>query len=275
MPHAALHGGHVSGLAMTHRKDAWWIAPFLTVLGFGAFIVYTTWAALQGEHYWYGSYLSPFYSPLLFIDSSAAGAAPLEHAWFGSWPTWWPAMLPSSPALFILMFPGVFRFTCYYYRKAYYRSFVGTPPACAVGALPRKSYLGETALLLFQNFHRYALYPAIAFVFILYYDAVLAFFHDGRFGIGVGTVILLTNATLLGCYTFGCHSFRHLVGGRLNCFSCDKQTQLRYGTWKRVSCLNERHMMWAWISLFWVGFSDLYVRLCSMGIIHDFNTWGF
>jgi len=28
-------------------------------------------------------------------------------------------------------------------------------------------------------------------------------------------------------------------------------------------------MLWAWVSLFWVGFSDLYVRLCSMGIWHD------
>jgi hypothetical protein len=28
-------------------------------------------------------------------------------------------------------------------------------------------------------------------------------------------------------------------------------------------------MLFAWLSLFWVGFSDLYVRLCSMGIWHD------
>jgi hypothetical protein len=33
--------------------------------------------------------------------------------------------------------------------------------------------------------------------------------------------------------------------------------------------LNERHMLYAWISLFGVGLSDLYVRLLSMGIIHD------
>jgi hypothetical protein len=40
-----------------------------------------------------------------------------------------------------------------------------------------------------------------------------------------------------------------------------------------VSWLNRRHMLWAWISMIWVGLSDVYVRLCSMGIIHDFNTW--
>ena len=36
-----------------------------------------------------------------------------------------------------------------------------------------------------------------------------------------------------------------------------------------VSCLNRRHMVWAWTSLFSVGFSDLYVRLCSMGVWSD------
>ncbi len=29
--------------------------------------------------------------------------------------------------------------------------------------------------------------------------------------------------------------------------------------------------MWAWCSLFWVGFSDVYVRLCSMGIFYDYH----
>jgi hypothetical protein len=28
-------------------------------------------------------------------------------------------------------------------------------------------------------------------------------------------------------------------------------------------------MLWAWCSLFTVGFSDLYVRLCSMGVWTD------
>ena len=36
-----------------------------------------------------------------------------------------------------------------------------------------------------------------------------------------------------------------------------------------VSCLNRKHMLWAWLSLFWVGFTDVYVRMCSMGIFHD------
>lgn len=274
MGEAGTAGGHVRSFAATKRADRWWVAPLLTVLGLGGFGVYATWAALQGGHYWFGAYLSPFYSPLLFIDPAAAGAAPLAHAWFGSWPTWWPDWIPASPAFLILAFPGSFRITCYYYRKAYYRSFFAMPPACAVGAVPHR-YRGETALFIFQNLHRYALYFALIFIGILYYDAGIAFFHEGHFGVGVGSVVLLLNATFLACYTFGCHSFRHLVGGKLNCFSTCTVGQLRHKAWEGSSCLNRRHMLWAWVSLFWVGFSDLYVRLCSMGVIHDLNTWGF
>jgi hypothetical protein len=149
-----------------------------------------------------------------------------------------------------------------------------TPPACAVGALPQRNYRGETALLVFQNLHRYALYVAIGIVVVLSYDAYLAFWRDGKFGIGVGTIVLILNAVLLGTYTFGCHSFRHLIGGQLNCFTCDNASRTRYGLWKRVLWLNKRHMLFAWISMVWVGFADFYVRMVSMGYIHDLSTWG-
>ncbi len=266
-------GGHSKVFAQTYRTDRWWVGPLFTFLGFSSFIVYSTWAALQGNHYYYAPYLSPFYSPLLFVDPSVAGGAPLTHAWLGGWPAWWPAFVPASPAFLILAFPGAFRFTCYYYRKAYYRAFSFTPPGCAIGALPQKNYKGETFLLLFQNLHRYALYFALLFIIILFSDAVQAFFREGKLGVGVGSIVLLLNATFLSCYTLGCHSFRHLVGGRLDCFSCDSKSQKRYGIWKRVTRLNENHMLFAWVSLFWVGFSDIYVRLVSMGIVHDYNTW--
>ena len=48
---------------------------------------------------------------------------------------------------------------------------------------------------------------------------------------------------------------------------------MRYQAWKKSTWLNERHMRFAWMSLFWVGFTDVYVRLVSMGVITDFNTW--
>jgi hypothetical protein len=277
MPTSTLSGEYQAGLASTYRTDRWWVEPLWTGVGFLLFVIYSNWAAFQGEYYFYGNYLSPFYSPLLFVDPTRLGSAPLEHALFGVWPDWlraiWPPFFPTSVAWLILAGPLSFRLTCYYYRKFYYRAYFFTPPACAVGALPRRNYRGETGILIFQNLHRYALYIAIGFVVVLSYDAYLAFWRDGRFGIGVGTVVLTLNAVLLGAYTFGCHSLRHLVGGRLDCFTCDNSARTRYGVWQRVSWLNERHMLFAWLSLVWVGLADLYVRLCSMGYIHDLSTW--
>ena len=250
----------------TSRVDAWWVKPLAVFIGFAGFIVYSTWAAFQGEHYHTGPYLSPFYSPELF------GASP--HSWFGPKPGWWPGALPWSPAWLILWAPGGFRLTCYYYRGAYYKAFWADPPSCAVGE-PRKSYLGENAFpLIMQNIHRYFLYVALVFILILAYDAYQAMWFpvgaDGEtsFGIGVGTLVLTLNVILLGSYTLGCHSLRHLVGGAMDCLSKSPSRKRAYDC---VSCLNRRHMLCAWLSLFWVGFSDLYVRLCSMGVWTDWR----
>jgi hypothetical protein len=267
--HLPVVGGHPTGFGATCRTDNWWSGAAATVAGLLAFIVYVTWASFQGEHFTSGPYLSPFYSPVLFTPPSGEGAS---HAWFGDWPSFWPAFLPASPALLILVVPASFRFTCYYYRKAYYRSFAGSPPGCAAGPLASGPYQGETQLLIFQNLHRYALYLAALYIPILYYDAFLSFSWQGEFGFGVGTLVLLINATLIAGYTFGCHSFRHLIGGKSDCMSCGEAT-LKHGAWTFASWFNARHMGFAWFSLVWVMVTDLYVRLCSMGIINDLNTW--
>jgi hypothetical protein len=271
--HLPLVGGHVEGFGATARTDGWWVGPAITFAVFSTFIVYTTWAALQGEYYYARPYLSPFYSPVLFMDPTAVGHAP--SSWFGGIPSFMPRWVPGvmSPAIYILIFPGAFRFTCYYYRKAYYRSFAGSPPGCAVGPLAgKRTYRGESALLLFQNLHRFALYFALAFIVLLGIDAFESFHNDGHWGVGVGSIILTINVVLIAAYTFGCHSFRHLVGGGSDCMSCGKNT-MKYGAWKKASWFNERHMHFAWASLVWVMVADLYVRLCAMGVIHDFNTW--
>jgi hypothetical protein len=232
-------------------------------LGLSAFIVYATWAAFQGEHYHYGQYLSPFYAPELWGDS--------PHAWFGPKPAWWPGLLPFSPAHLILPFPGGFRVTCYYYRGAYYKAFWADPPSCAVGE-PRKSYLGENSFpLIIQNIHRYFLYVAVLFLFMLAYDVWKAMWFETatggvQFGIGVGTIVLLVNVILLTSYTLGCHSMRHLVGGRKREISKSAVSDACYSC---SSGLNNRHQMFAWCSLFSVMFADVYVRLCSMGIWTD------
>jgi hypothetical protein len=249
----------------TRRKDAWWVVPLIVFTVFTSFIVYATWAALQGAHYSYGSYLSPLYSPLLFAADG--------HSWFGVQPKWIPAWV--TVAMLILPFPGGFRLTCYYYRGAYYKAFWADPPSCAVGE-PRKSYLGERTLpLVLQNVHRYFLYVALIFLVILASDAWRALWFpdaDGvrHFGIGVGTLVLTINVILLGGYTLGCHSLRHLVGGYLDRLSGRPVRRTAYDC---VSCLNRGHMNWAWASLFWVAFTDVYVRLCATGVWHDWRLF--
>jgi hypothetical protein len=243
----------------TARRDLWWVQPLLTFLGLSTFIVYSTWAAFQGDNYRIGPYLSPFYSPELFTLTG-------EGAWFGQMPDWMPVWV--TGAMLILWAPGGFRFTCYYYRGAYYKAFWADPPSCTVGE-PRKKYLGERSFpLIIQNVHRYFLYIALVFIGILGYDACKAFWFDGTFGIGVGSLILLVNVVLLGGYTLGCHSLRHLVGGIYDRLA---QRPIRKTTYDCVSCLNRRHMVWAWCSLFSVGFSDLYIRMCAMGIWTDWR----
>jgi hypothetical protein len=254
------------GFGETARRDAWWGKPALVLAVLSAFIVYSTWAAFQNRNYWHGPYLSPFYSPEIF------GASP--HAWFGAKPHWWPGWLPFSPALLILWAPGLFRLTCYYYRGAYYKSFWADPPACSVGE-PRKHYLGEASLpLIAQNSHRFFLYVALLFLVILGHDVWNALWFadpatgETKFGIGVGTLVLATNVVLLGGYTFGCHSLRHLVGGRLDSFA---KAGASARLWACATCFNQRHMLWAWMSLFGVAFADVYVRLCASGLWHDWR----
>src|SRR5687768_7106439 len=253
------------GFGETQRREAWWVPNVFVVTILTGFIVYATWAAIQGEHYTFGPYLSPFYSPEIFGDS--------PHAWFGPRPAAWPGWLPFSPALLILPFPALFRFTCYYYRGAYYKAFWADPPSCAVGE-PRKGYRGEAKLpLILQNVHRYFLYIALLFLIILAYDVWKAMWFPvagggTEFGIGVGTIVLALNVFLLGSYTLGCHSMRHIVGGFTDQLS---RHPVRKTAYDCSSCLNRWHMKWAWMSLFGVAFADLYVRLVSMGIWTDWR----
>ena len=238
----------------TQRRDAWWVEILPVVILLGGFGVYATLRAFEGKFYEWGPYLSPFYSPL--IDPG--------HRWW-----------KFSPALLILAGPLGFRATCYYYRKAYYRAFFLDPPACAVSESGKRSYKGETSFpFILQNIHRYFLYLAILFLLFLWHDAYKGFFFSGRlglqeFGIGIGSLILLANVTLLTLYTFSCHSLRHLAGGKLDCFSCSAFGPLQHTAWTWITTLNERHMLLAWSSLISVGLTDFYIRMVATGIFKD------
>jgi hypothetical protein len=244
------------------RKDRWWIEPVVTVTILTAFVIYSTWAAFIGKDYYAGSALhrnliSPFYSPCL-TGSCVAGTHP-----FGVWIAAWHI----TPALLILIFPLGFRLTCYYYRKAYYRSFWWSPPACAV-ADAHGSYSGESRIpLILQNVHRYFFWLLLIFNSVLTYDAVESFRQPGvGIGISVGTVILCLNASFLWLYSLSCHACRHFCGGQVKSFA---KHPIRHKLWKLVTPLNAHHMKFAWISLFGVAICDLYVRLVASGTIHD------
>ncbi|HWE66599.1 MAG TPA: hypothetical protein VG298_08135 [Acidimicrobiales bacterium] len=248
----------------TLRADRWWLEPLVTVTVLTAFVIYSTWAAFINKDYYVGALahrnlISPFYSPCL-TGSCVTGSHPfgvLIEAWH------------ISPALLILIFPLGFRLTCYYYRKAYYRSFWWSPPACAV-ADAHGSYSGETRIpLILQNVHRYFFFLLLIFNTILTIDAVEAFKQPGNpsgWGVSVGALILTTNAVFLWLYSLSCHACRHFCGGQVKSFA---KHPIRHKMWKIVSPLNAQHMRIAWISLFGVAICDIYVRLVASGAFHD------
>lgn len=253
--------------AKTLRTDRWWVAPLLTFLGLSAFVVYGLVRVFFIDKYYWAPeqhYLAPFYSPCV-SESCVEGSSHFLGQPFPQMPSW------MGPAAIILILPGGFRFTCYYYRKAYYRSFWFSPPACAVPD-GHKKYTGETRFpLLFQNVHRYFFYAAVLVGLVLTYDAFLAFKGiDGGFGIGVGTIILWINAFLIWAYTLGCHSCRNITAGRLNNFS---KHPIRYKLWTWVSKLNAKHQQYAWYSLTSVITADIYVMAVSAGWITDLRIF--
>jgi hypothetical protein len=125
-----------------------------------------------------------------------------------------------------------------------------------------------------MSLHRFFLFFALILNVFLWVGAVKSFWYDGRFGFGLGSVILVVNAFLLMMYSLSCHSLRHFFGGKLDFFSCSKAAKRRYGWWGKVSEWNENHRLWAWSSLLWVAWTDIYIRLCAYGVINDPNTWG-
>jgi len=249
----------------TLRRDRWWLAPLLTFLGLTTFLVYGLVRTASQSYYWVDSYhyLSPFASPC--VSASCAPGSSHLGQWFGHF----PAMIPL--AIVTLPFLLGFRLTCYYYRKAYYRAFWLSPPACAVSE-PHTKYTGETRFpLLLQNLHRYFFFVAVLISLINSYDAVKAFHSPTGFGFGLGNVILVVNVVLLWAYTVSCHSCRHITAGKINHFS---KHPVRYWLWQRISVLNGRHMQLAWTTLATLVITDAYIALVSSGTITDLRFIG-
>ncbi|MEU4655369.1 hypothetical protein AB0G32_15755 [Streptomyces sp. NPDC023723] len=260
-PGGGVHTPTRAAISAPHlRTDRWWLAPAGTAAGLLAFIVYSTWRAFADADYYAAPYVSPFYSPCLAERCAPMRSGPNWDLLGG----WWGI----SPAIIILIFPLGFRLTCYYYRKAYYRGFWASPPACAV-AEPHRKYTGESRLpLVLQNLHRYFFYAAVLVALVLTYDTVLAF-RDEHYAwghLGLGTLVFLLNIVLIWAYTLSCHSCRHIVGGKLKHFS---KHPVRYRMWQWVGKLNARHMQLAWASLVSVALADFYVYLVASGAFSD------
>ncbi len=251
--------------ARTLRKDRWWLPTATTSAVLGVFLVYTITRVFMRRWYWVNHYhyLTPLYSPCL-SRSCAPGSThlgtPLGH-------------FPFAVPLALLSFAVIlgFRGSCYYYRKATYRSFLLSPPACAVRERAQ-SYRGESTFpFVVQNAHRYFLYLGTPLLLINTYDAGLAFFPEyGGFGAGIGSLLLLINVTGLWLYTLSCHSCRHIVGGRLKNFS---HHPVRYRLWTFVSLLNSRHPQIAWTSLGIVMTVDFYIMAVSADWIADLRLY--
>jgi hypothetical protein len=246
----------------TLRKDPWWAYPawiafFLTVT-----IAYSTWAGLQTTGYFHEPYISPIFSPCLAVNCAEPTFRLIGEWWF------------LSPALLVMWLPIVFRLTCYYYRKAYYRAFSifpnFGPPACAVRE-PQKRYTGETRFpFLFQNLHRYFFYLMVVNMVFLFWDTVKAFRFPDGWHVNVGSLVFVVMIVTMSLYMLSCHSCRHAVGGHVDAFS---RAPLRYRSWKFVSRLNENHGIYALMSLFWIPVNDLYVRLLAAGVIPDLRLF--
>lgn len=247
----------------TLRTDRWWVPTVLTNLGLAAFVIYATVRAFWGSAYWVADYhyLTPFYSPCV-----SKGCIP-EASHFGQYlpDVWW---LPY--AAFSLPFLLLFRLTCYYYRKAYYRS-VWQSPRDALWPNPIRHTPGDQAA---------ARHAEPAPLLLLHRRHHLADQHLRRdpglplptgFGFGLGNVILVVNVILLWTYTVSCHSCRHVTGGRLKHFS---KHPVRYWMWTQVSKLNTRHMLFAWITLGTLVLTDFYVMLVASGTISDLRFIG-
>ncbi|HJP90117.1 MAG TPA: hypothetical protein VJ850_13870 [Candidatus Limnocylindrales bacterium] len=257
-------GTAAQGFGKTSRTDNWAIYPVIQALVFTICAGYLTfsgvlWGPLFGPQYVkFDGYLSPLFSPLVL---------------FKDMPTW------LSPGLLILWIPIGFRATCYYYRKAYYRFYFADPAGCAVGepTAHRKFALENALPFILQNLHRYMLYLAFIPLTFLWLDILPAFniapdadVADPRFRVSALGVLFLVNVILLTGYSLSCHSLRHLVGGRIDCFSCTAARRVRYTLWQRLTDLNRNHMWWAWCSLITVTLADVYARLFQAGIVPDF-----
>lgn len=265
----------------TDRTDGWQVEPLLAGAALVVFIIYATFRALQNDPSELAgtNYISPLYTPYLphFFHTFGIHVPFLEKV-FPNGNLGWVL----SPALFILWVPAGFRATCYFYRRVYYRSLFTAPAACAVDVNPKspliallgsgKQYLGERAFpMVLMNLHRYFFYMAALFILLHTIDVVAAYFMPNFAGlrVGLGSLVTTLDVILLSLYVLSCHSWRHILGGKVDCFSSCPINEARGHAFQRQSLLNAKHGLFGWVSLGWVIIADIYITAVSHGVIPD------
>jgi hypothetical protein len=180
-----------------------------------------------------------------------------------------------SPTILVVPIAGLFRLTCYAYRKDYYRHIFNHPQSCATNERAddkNRGYSGETSLFSFNNLHRYLLYAGIALLPFFYYDFYVSVTYFGGFLLRFASLLILLNAVLLTLWVFSCHAFRHVfAGGNVKCYDCGLNPAARKGFFNAQSMLNRHHEEWAFISLVVIVLVDLYLRALVAGFPVDFT----
>ena len=200
----------------TMRRDAWWVQPAVVFLVLSSFIVYATWAAFQGDHYSLRARTSR-------RSTRRSSAATRRTRWFGPKPAWWPVVAavlagPAHPAG-----PGRLPGHLLLLPRRLLQGVLGRP-ARLRGRRAAQELLGR-GLVPAHPAERPPLLPVRRAALPAWSWPTTSGRRCGSpirppdrssFGVGVGTLVLAVNVVLLGGYTLGCHSLRHLVGGCLD-----------------------------------------------------------
>ena len=236
-------------LGGTLRKDAWWAGPAATVLVLSGFIVYATLRAFEGNAYEWGAYLSPFYSP--FFDVGwAQGLGPRRSSRRRC------SSCPGPRA------SGSLATTTARPTTAPSRGTRRRAPSASArrtATTARRSSSSSRTCTATRCTWR------VIFLVILWKDAIVGVFgwKDGVH-VGVGTLVMLTNCVLL--------SGLHVRLPQLPAPHRRQREQLLDGRARqrappaleaRHACSTSGTMLFAWVSLFSVALTDLYIRMVA------------
>ena len=223
-------------LGPTLRKDAWWVGPALTVVVLLGFIVYATLRAFEGGNYeWRRVPLALLLAVLRRLVGEGLGPLASSRRRCSSC---------RGPRRSVSLVTTTARPTTARSRGT--RPRAPSPSASAhryngETQAPRSSRTCTATRCTWRSCSSSSSGRTRSMAVVGWKDGV----H-----VGVGTLVMIVNCVLLTGYTFGCHSFRHLVGGGVNSYSKAALGGVRHGLWKLVTVLNERHQPLAWASLF-------------------------